>query len=117
MASETSLSDLNIVYHSQILFDNVMLPLRIDIADITEIDYILAFSLTNPYKIKAVEQQLKEYNELEDIKTIYLTGDEMQMSYEQLQHQYELDVIEEDKKLDYCMKFINTTDKLFNGGY
>jgi len=114
MANEVSLSDLNIIYHSQIKFDDITLPLKIDIANITEYDYILSVSAMNQYKLDVMEQQPKEHNELDDIKIIKLENDIFTMSYKTLDHQFDLDILEEDTKIDYCIKFINTTDKLFD---
>jgi len=116
MKNDTSLNDLNIVYHSQIKFDNFTLPLKIDIANITELDYILAFSITNSYKLNPVDAQPKNINELDNIKTVYFEEDNMTLSYERLEYQYEIDVIEEDRKINYCTKFINCDDLLFDNG-
>ena len=116
MKNDTSLNDLNIVYHSQIKFDNFTLPLKIDIADITELDYILAFSMTNQYKLKSAEVQQQQTSELDNIKTVYFNEDEITLSYERLEYQYELDVMEEDRKIDFCVKFINVDDPLFDNG-
>lgn len=116
MANEVSLSDLNIVYHSEIDFDGTILPLKIDISEIYERDYILAFSFANQFKMDKVEQQQKEHNELDDIKIIKIDEDEIRLSYKPLTYQHELDFLKENEKLDYCVKYINTSDKIFEDG-
>ena len=114
MGKDVSLSDLNIVYHSQIKFDTFMLPIKIDMANIYEQDYILSFSYVNQYKTDKVEPQVKEKNELDDMQTVYINDDEIKLSYEPLEYQNEIDTLKENEKLEYCLKFINTTDKLFD---
>lgn len=114
MASDLSLSDLNIVYHSQIPFDELMIPLKIDIAKILEFDFILAHTFANQYKINPIEPQIKELNELDNIKIIHIQGDDLTLSYEALHYKYELELLSEDKRVDYCIKYINTSDKLFD---
>jgi len=113
MTKEVSLQDLNSVYHTQIDYDGFPLPIKIDIANVTSEDYMLAFSFTNQYKLKVVETQIKEENELDNIKLINIEDDKLTLSYEKLHYSYELDVLEQDKRLNYVMKFINITDKLF----
>ena len=113
MKDEVSLSDLNLVYHSEIKFDTIVLPLKMDISKIYEMDYILAFSFANQLKVDKVEQQTKEHNELDDIKIVSLEQDSLELSYKPLSYQYEIDNLIEQEKLDYCLKFINTEDRLF----
>jgi ribonucleotide reductase beta subunit family protein with ferritin-like domain len=63
-----------------------------------------------------MEAQAKEYHKLDDIKKVKIDPESITLLYDRLKHQYELDVIEEDKKINFCMKFINTQDKLYHNG-
>ena len=111
--NQVSLNDLNIMYHSQIVYDDFILPIKIDIKDIKEDDYLLAFSLMNKYKIKEIKPQEKDESDLDNIKIVKFSDNELTLSYQVLEYQSEIDFLDQNKRINYCIKFLNTTDKLF----
>jgi len=115
MKRESSLYDLQIVRHSQFKYGDITLPLKIDLKDVTEMDYICAVSLMNEYKIDKIDKADLDKSELEDINVINICSEKIDVSYEILEHSQEIDYWEFEDKFDMLTKFINTTDKLFYG--
>jgi len=113
-SNEISLYELDIVYHSEIEYDNFTLPIKIDIKDITDNDYAFAFSIMNNFKKNKLEPKEREHNQLDDMKHFEIINNTIHLKYEELKHQDVLDNIEFNKKMKYVCKFINTTDKLYS---
>lgn len=111
---EVSLADLNMAHDSEFDYDGFIIPLSINISKISSEDYAIAYSFLNKYKKKSVESVSKEHNRLDDIHICEFEDDTLTLSYKTLEYQYDIDILEEDKKMDYIFKFINTSDKLFN---
>jgi len=113
LKNETTLDDLDFLYHTEISFDDFIIPIKINIEDITESDYIQAVSVMNDYKTKRIEPQIKEHNDLADIKIVDINNGKITLSYQKLYYEEDIEFLKQQERMKYCFKFINIEDKLF----
>lgn len=114
MANEYHLSDLDIIYYSEIKFDTFILPLKFDIANIKEEDVLISMSFMNQFKKDKIKPQDEDKSELDNMKIVEINSNVITLSYKELEYKYEFEELDRIKKIKYCIKFIDTESKLFD---